>query len=93
MVLWFGTDMFCQMNLLTRLAYLDEKGDQGRVFFHAMQERTYEVKEESEIRPEGYTDIYREVLIRHRMPKVRRIPAPSCSPCESLTFFQYRQLL
>ncbi|WP_225221178.1 hypothetical protein [Bacillus norwichensis] len=32
-VLWFGDDMFCQMNLLTVLAFLELEGYRGKVFF------------------------------------------------------------
>ncbi|MGG1663610.1 helix-turn-helix transcriptional regulator [Brevibacillus sp. NRS-1366] len=72
-VLWFGDDMFCQMNLLTVLAYLDQTGYKGKVFFHMVKEMTYEV-EEIEVLPEGYKEIYQQVLIHHRIPKTQLMP-------------------
>ncbi|MBO7744396.1 helix-turn-helix transcriptional regulator [Paenibacillus sp. MWE-103] len=73
MVLWFGDDMFCQINLLTVLAYLEQARFDGKVYFHMVNEMTYEV-EETEIRLEGYQDLYEQVLIHHRMPEVKVMP-------------------
>lgn len=73
MVLWFGDDMFCQMNLLTVLAYLDQVGYKGKVFFHMVHEMTYEV-EETELQLEGFKDIYQQVLIDHRLPETKLMP-------------------
>ncbi|WP_255266663.1 AraC family transcriptional regulator [Bacillus cereus] len=72
-VLWFGDDMFCQMNLLTVLAYLEQVGYRGKVFFYMVNEMTYEV-EEIEISPAGYKEIYRQVLIQHYLPKAQLMP-------------------
>ena len=36
--LWFGDDMFCQMNLLAALAYLHQTGYGGKLFFHMVKE-------------------------------------------------------
>ncbi|WIY63140.1 AraC family transcriptional regulator [Bacillus arachidis] len=69
-VLWFGDDMFCQMNLLTVLAYLEQVGYKGVVFLHMVNEMTYEV-EEIKISLKGYKEIYQQVLIRQRLPKVQ----------------------
>ncbi|NIK67295.1 AraC family transcriptional regulator [Paenibacillus sp. BK720] len=72
-VLWFGDDMFCQINLLTVLAYLEQMGYDGKVYFHTVKEMTYEV-EETEIRLEGYQEIYQQVLIHHRLPEAHLMP-------------------
>lgn len=72
-VLWFGDDMFCQMNLLTLLAYLDQVGYDGKVFFNMVNEMTYEV-EETEVIPLGYKEIYQQVLIHRRLPKAQVMP-------------------
>ncbi|MFC4808088.1 helix-turn-helix transcriptional regulator [Paenibacillus sp. GCM10023250] len=72
-VLWFGDDMFCQINLLTVLAYLEQRGYDGKVYFHMVKESTYDV-EETEIRLEGYSDIYRQVLLHHRFPETPLMP-------------------
>lgn len=71
--LWFGDDMFCQINLLTVLAYMDQTRYRGNVIFCMVNEVTY-VVEDTEISPSGYTDVYRCVLLEHRMP-VMRVPS------------------
>lgn len=72
-VLWFGEDMFCQINLLTILAYLEQSGYAGIVYFNAVQEQTYDVQQ-TEIPLGGYTSVYREVLLDKRMPDVQLMP-------------------
>ncbi|WP_438348257.1 AraC family transcriptional regulator [Paenibacillus sp. FA6] len=72
-VLWFGDDMFCQMNLLTVLAYLEQISFQGTVYYHMVQELTYDV-EETAIDPNNYHEIYREVLLDHHLPATKLMP-------------------
>ncbi|MFC7680175.1 AraC family transcriptional regulator [Paenibacillus sp. GCM10028914] len=72
-VLWFGEDMFCQMNLITVLAYLEQVAFEGTVYYHAVREQTYDVKE-TEIILGNYQDIYEAVLCQHRLPDVETIP-------------------
>ncbi|AZN43330.1 helix-turn-helix transcriptional regulator [Paenibacillus albus] len=72
-VLWFGDDMFCQMNLLTLLAFLEQEGYEGKVFYHMVKEATYDV-EETDLLPEGYNEIYQQVLIHHRLPEAKLMP-------------------
>ncbi|MCQ2008608.1 AraC family transcriptional regulator [Sporolactobacillus sp. STSJ-5] len=72
-VLWFGDDMFCQMNFLTVLAYLDQIEYKGKVFFQKVNETTYEV-EETELVPDGYKKIYVQVLIHHCLPNLQLMP-------------------
>ncbi|MFJ7981498.1 AraC family transcriptional regulator [Lysinibacillus xylanilyticus] len=68
-VLWFGEDMFCQMNLITTLAYLEQISFKGTIYYHAVKEQTYDVKE-TEITLGSYYDIYEAVLLDHRMPDI-----------------------
>lgn len=42
-VLWFGDDMFCQINMLTILAYLEQCNFEGDVLFCMANEITYEM--------------------------------------------------
>lgn len=70
MVLWFGDDMFCQMNMLTLLTYLEQVRYKGELIFHKVQESTYEVGQ-SEILPLNYKNLYQQVLIHHRLPNAR----------------------
>ncbi|WP_046216111.1 helix-turn-helix transcriptional regulator [Paenibacillus wulumuqiensis] len=72
-VLWFGEDMFCQINLLTMLAYLEQIGFQGTVYFNAVQEQTYEVKQ-TELQLGSFTGIYRQVLLNRSMPPQQLLP-------------------
>lgn len=72
-VLWFGEDMFCQMNLLTVLAYLEQVEYKGKVFFNMVNEKTYDV-EEIEVTPKGFKEIYQQVLIQHQLPKAQVMP-------------------
>ena len=72
-VLWFGDDMFCQMNLLTVLAFLEQQSYQGKVYYYMVKEMTYEV-EETEIELGPYGEVYQEVLMHHRLPKTTLIP-------------------
>jgi len=68
-VLWFGDDMFCQMNLITILAYLEQIGYEGDVLFCMALERTDEMLDEAfEIDINGYLDIYRTVLCNRQRP-------------------------
>ncbi|NOU67508.1 helix-turn-helix domain-containing protein [Paenibacillus sp. LMG 31461] len=73
MVLWFGDDMFCQMNMLTLLAHLEQEGYEGKVYFHMVKELTYDV-EETDILLGGYKEIYEQVLIHHRLPEANLMP-------------------
>jgi len=72
-VLWFGEDMFCQINLLTILAYLEQSGYDGIVYFNAVQEQTYDVQQ-TEITLGGYTSLYREVVLEKKMPDSPLMP-------------------
>ena len=74
-ILWFGNDMFCQMNMLTLLAYLEQQGYIGKVYFHMVKEieQSFDV-EETEIELGGFEDIYNQVMINKQLPTNRMIP-------------------
>lgn len=72
-VLWFGEDMFCQINLLTIMSYLEQSGYDGIVYFNAVQEQTYDVQQ-TEITLGGYTSLYREVILEKKMPDSPLMP-------------------
>lgn len=72
-VLWFGEDMFCQINLLTIMSYLEQSGYDGIVYFNAVQEQTYDVQQ-TEITLGGYTSFYREVVLEKKMPDSPLMP-------------------
>ncbi|WP_020618952.1 helix-turn-helix transcriptional regulator [Paenibacillus daejeonensis] len=74
-VLWFGDDMFCQLNLITMLAYLDQIGYEGDVFFCMALERIDDILADAyEIDPRGYAEIYKSVLCEHRKPDSAMMP-------------------
>lgn len=56
-VLWFGDDMFCQINLITILAYLEQSGYKGDVLFCMVLERIDDILPDAfKIDVEGYSD-------------------------------------
>lgn len=59
--LWFDMDMFCQINLLTLLAWLDSVHYQGEVILHLVDEQ-YEIINSYHLNVEGYETIYNQVL-------------------------------
>ncbi|MED4219556.1 AraC family transcriptional regulator [Priestia megaterium] len=73
-VLWFGDDMFCQINMLTVLAYLEQVAYKGKVFFNMVNEMTYEI-ETTEIFLSSYKKVYQQVLIDHQFPNIKVIPS------------------
>ena len=62
--LWFGKDTFCQMNLLTLLAYLEQIDYSGEIFLNYIDDETFETLEEN-VRVELgiYKNLYQEILI------------------------------
>lgn len=69
LLLFFGRDTFCQINLLTLLAYLEEIGYTGRVSLTLIDDETVSVlKENVPITLGNYRETYRALLIERRMP-------------------------
>lgn len=67
--LWFGKDTFCQVNLLTLLAYLEEIDYNGNVTLNYIDDETFEVIEENiTVHLGGYKKIYSEMLLSHKQP-------------------------
>ncbi len=68
-VLWFGEDMFCQMNLLTMLAYLEQSNYKGEIFLYSFREDEFKVNvTELKLGAGTYSAIYKEVLVKHQRP-------------------------
>ncbi|WP_322907767.1 helix-turn-helix transcriptional regulator [Paenibacillus campi] len=72
-VLWFGDDLFCQLNLLTMLAYLEQQHYRGTVYFNIVQEQTYEVQQ-TEMQLGSFASLYEQVLLHHQMPQQQLLP-------------------
>ncbi|MGM9986008.1 MAG: DUF1835 domain-containing protein [Bacillaceae bacterium] len=75
-VLWFGEDMFCQMNMLTVLAYLDKRNFIGDLTIHLVDEKMdyLSVIDTIILMPEGYYNIYKQVIIEKSMVCVNSLP-------------------
>jgi len=68
--LWFGKDTFCQMNLLTLLAFLDQIRYGGKVVLNLVDDESFErIGEGVVVDPKGYGEIYRLVFIERTMPE------------------------
>ena len=67
--LWFGKDTFCQVNLLTMLAYLEQIEYQGELKLNYIDDETFEVLESDlDVQLGIYSKIYKDVLISKSIP-------------------------
>ena len=67
--LWFGKDTFCQVNLLTMLAYLEQIEYQGELKLNYIDDETFEVLESNlDVQLGIYSKIYKDVLISKSVP-------------------------
>ena len=68
--LWFGKDTFCQMNLLTLLAYLEQIEYSGNVTLNYIDDETFEVLDSNIAVELGiYKKLYEDILISKILPK------------------------
>ena len=68
--LWFGKDAFCQVNLLTLLAYLEQIGYQGELKLNYIDDETFEVLESIiDVKLGAYSKIYEDILILKKVPQ------------------------
>lgn len=72
-VLWFGEDMFCQMNVMTILSYLEQSGYAGKVFLNSFREDEFKVSQ-TELQLGNYASVYKEVLVNHKKPSTQLLP-------------------
>ncbi|WP_283750207.1 helix-turn-helix domain-containing protein [Bacillus cereus] len=72
-VLWFGEDMFCQMNLLTVLSYLEQSDYKGKVYLNSFREDGFKVSQ-IELELGNYFSVYNEVLVNHKKPSHEILP-------------------
>ena len=67
--LWFGKDTFCQANLLTLLAYLEQIGYRGEVELNYIDDEDFSIIESGIVlRLGGYGASYREIFLQRRKP-------------------------
>ena len=68
--LWFGKDTFCQMNLLTLLAYLEQIQYVGALKLNYIDDETFQVLEaDIDVTLGIYETIFEEILIAKRTPR------------------------
>ncbi|MBU3143845.1 hypothetical protein [Clostridium sp. CF012] len=67
-LLWFDDDMFCQINLLTILAYLDQHNYKGKITFNLVN-RDFKIIDCFELGVQGFDEIYKQVIINRCMPE------------------------
>ena len=66
--LWFGKDTFCQMNLLTLLAYLEQIEYCRRIILNYIDDETFKILEaDIEVQLGKYKKIYTDILILKQM--------------------------
>ncbi|ARC83416.1 helix-turn-helix domain protein [Clostridium argentinense CDC 2741] len=74
-VLWFGDDMFCQMNFITILSYLEQIHFDGDVLFCMAQEQKDKMLPDAvEIDTEGYNYIYKTILCDRKKCDAKMLP-------------------
>ena len=67
--LWFGKDTFCQTNLLTLLAYLEQIGYDGKVILNYIDDEAFSVIEDNiPITLGTYKKLYEDILISKKRP-------------------------
>ncbi|MGG3915833.1 AraC family transcriptional regulator [Rossellomorea vietnamensis] len=72
--LWFDEDMFCQMNVLTLLAWLDQREYKEAIDLHLVDYQYKPVSDYS-LEAKGYATCYKQVMIHKMKPEdVEPIP-------------------
>jgi hypothetical protein len=66
--LWFDADMFCQINILTILAWLDQTDYKRTIELQIVGDK-FELKDSFTLEAEGYYKIYKQVLIEKNFPE------------------------
>lgn len=67
-VLWFDEDMFCQMNLLTILAWLDRTDYKRAIDLHLVGDN-FQSNGYLTLKPDGYYELYKQVFIEKTSPQ------------------------
>lgn len=78
--LWFDADMFCQINLLTILAWLDKNEYKGTIVLHLVGDN-FEPEEHFNLEAKGYYELYNQVMIYKTRPDYI-VPPPLCKGIE-----------
>ena len=72
--LWFGEDTFCQMNLLTLLAFLEQIDYRGKITLQLIDDYTWQVvRGDIPVSLGGYEKLYAEILVRRNKVKAQGV--------------------
>ena len=75
--LWFGKDAFCQINLLTLLAYLEQINYRGKVTLNYIDDETFCTLEKGiPVILGRYKSLYEDILVHGRHPKNTGVLVP-----------------
>lgn len=66
--LWFDEDMFCQINILTILAWLDKNGHSNPIDLHIVEDK-FKPIENYKLMATGYYDVFIQVMIHKTLPE------------------------
>lgn len=70
LILWFGKDTFCQINLLGVLTYLESLNISNKIFLNIIDDETKEILEkETEIKLGSFTNTYKRLFIDNKFIK------------------------
>ena len=68
--LWFGKELFCQLNLLTVLAYLEQEKYQGKIYLIIIDDNNKKIiKEKEEIILQHFINVYQNLFLNKRITK------------------------
>jgi len=71
--LWFGEDVFCQMNVLTLLAYLESTDFSRDIYLNSFEEGVFRVTTHK-IQLGNFQEMYKNVLLHHETPTTAAFP-------------------
>jgi hypothetical protein len=66
--LWFDEDMFCQINILTILAWLDKNGHSKPIDLHIVGDKFESIKKYT-LMAAGYYGLYKKVMLHKTLPE------------------------
>ena len=67
---YFGEDLFCQLNLITLLAYLERTGIPSVTYHVIFEDEMKETAVIENVETAGFSEIYKAVLINHQTASV-----------------------
>lgn len=69
-ILWFGSDTFCQLNLLTILCFLETRKYKGNVFTVIIDDESFNIiREKTSITLVSYPELYEKILLNKEYVK------------------------